>query len=51
MYGTALIVEEINKLVSDKLNTYLREGDTQFLGEPLPIENEEPFDIKKEKWL
>ena len=44
MYGKALIVDEINKLVSEKLNTYLREGETQFLGEPLPIETDQQFD-------
>ncbi|WP_425392586.1 trigger factor [Ekhidna sp.] len=44
MYGNALIVEEINKLVSDKLNTYLKESDTQFLGEPLPSETDQEFD-------
>ncbi len=44
MYGSALIVEEINKLVSEKLNNYLKESDTQFLGEPLPIQKDESFD-------
>ena len=44
MYGQALIVEEINKLVSEKLNAYLRDGETQFLGEPIPVEQEEAFD-------
>ena len=44
MYGSALIVEEINKLVSDKLNSFLKESDTQFLGEPLPVEKDEAFD-------
>ncbi|WP_421764476.1 trigger factor [Ekhidna sp.] len=44
MYGNALIVDEINKLVSEKLNGYLKESDTQFLGEPLPIQKDEEFD-------
>lgn len=44
MYGKALIVEEINKLVSDKLNSYLREGETQFLGEPIPTDIDQEFD-------
>lgn len=44
MYGNALIVDEINKLVSEKLNNYLRESDTQFLGEPLPVQKDEEFD-------
>lgn len=44
MYGTALIVEEINKLVSDKLNGYLKESETQFLGEPIPVQKDESFD-------
>ncbi|MEQ8904887.1 trigger factor [Ekhidna sp.] len=44
MYGNALIVDEINKLVSEKLNGYLRESETQFLGEPLPIKKDEEFD-------
>ena len=49
MYGTALIVDEINKLVSDKLNSYLREGDTQFLGEPLPEKADESFDWENQE--
>ncbi|MEP1093587.1 MAG: trigger factor [Cyclobacteriaceae bacterium] len=49
MYGTALIVEEINKLVSDKLNSYLREGETQFLGEPLPEKADESFDWENQE--
>ncbi|WP_420318024.1 trigger factor [Ekhidna sp.] len=49
MYGNALIVEEINKLVSEKLNTYLRESDTQFLGEPLPVQKDEEFDWENQE--
>lgn len=49
MYGTGLIVEEINKLVSEKLNSYLREGETQFLGEPLPEKTDESFDWENQE--
>ncbi|SNT13879.1 trigger factor [Ekhidna lutea] len=49
MYGNALIVEEINKLVSDKLNSYLKESDTQFLGEPLPVQKDEEFDWENQE--
>ena len=49
MYGSALIVDEINKLVSEKLNSYLRESDTQFLGEPLPVQKDELFDWDKQE--
>lgn len=49
MYGSALIVDEINKLVSDKLNTYLREGDIQFLGEPLPEKTDQTFDWENDE--
>ncbi len=44
MYGNALIVEEINKLVSDKLNSYLKDSEVQFLGEPLPVQKEATYD-------
>jgi len=49
MYGTALIVEEINRLVSDKLNTYLREADSQFLGEPIPEKADESYDWENQE--
>jgi len=49
MYGNALIVEEINKLVSEKLNGYLKDSEMQFLGEPLPVEKEETFDWENQE--
>ena len=36
MYGKSLVVEEINRLVGQKLSSYLKESETNFLGEPLP---------------
>lgn len=41
MYGKAVLVEEINKLVSDNLFTYIRENKINILGEPLPNQTEQ----------
>lgn len=49
MYGKALVVDEINKLVGSKLNNYLRENETHFLGEPIPVENGENIDWATQK--
>lgn len=41
MYGKSVLVDEINKIVSDELFKYIRENDLHVLGEPLPSESEE----------
>lgn len=45
MYGNAVLVDEINKLVSEKLSGYLTENKLDILGEPLPSESQEPIDF------
>ena len=40
MYGTAVLVEEVNKLISDSLQNYFEQEKLEILGEPLPSENE-----------
>ena len=40
MYGKAILVEEINKLVSESINEYIKTQDIQVLGDPLPNETE-----------
>ena len=37
-YGAAVKVDEINRLLGDKLMEYIRENKIQMLGEPLPNE-------------
>ncbi|MDL2304035.1 trigger factor [Bacteroides sp. OttesenSCG-928-D19] len=41
MYGKSVMGEEINKILSDKLYSYIRENNINILGEPLPNEEKQ----------
>lgn len=41
IYGRAILLEEINKVLGDALNNYIKENDLHILGEPLPSESEQ----------
>ena len=41
LYGKQAMAEEVNKLVSEKLFSYIRENDIKILGEPIPSEKEQ----------
>lgn len=41
MYRTPVMVEEINKLVSESISNYIKDEDIRILGEPLPSEKQE----------
>lgn len=41
MYGKQVLVDEINKLVSENLYNYIRESKLNILGEPLPNQTEQ----------
>ncbi|MFC2112078.1 trigger factor [Bacteroidota bacterium] len=41
MYRTPVMVEEINKLVSESLSKYLKDEEIKILGEPLPSKEQE----------
>jgi trigger factor len=46
MYGKAILAEEVNKVMSDSLNNYLKENNVNLLGELLPNETEQqPVDF------
>lgn len=45
-YGKAVLVEEINTLLSDSLTKYIKDNELRVVGEPLPIENK--VDLDKE---
>lgn len=49
MYGTAILVDEINHLVSKNLSNHLVEEKLDILGEPLPSETQEPIDFDKDE--
>ena len=49
-YGTAVKVEEINRLLGEKVDEYIRENKIQMLGNPLPAENQqEGMDFEKDE--
>lgn len=41
LYGESILAEEINKLVSDNLFSYIKDNQLNILGEPLPNETEQ----------
>ncbi len=41
MYGKAVLAEEINKVISERLNNYLTENEIKTLGHPLPNEDKQ----------
>ena len=47
-YGTAVKVDEVNRLLGDKLMGYIRENKIQMLGDPLPSDKQEPQDLEKD---
>ncbi len=50
MYGKHVLVEEVNKLISENLYTYIRESKLNILGEPMPNETEQqPIDFDNQE--
>ncbi|MCT4589216.1 MAG: trigger factor [Carboxylicivirga sp.] len=45
MYGKAVIADEVNKLVSEKIHNFIVEEKLDLLGEPLPSESQEIIDF------
>ena len=51
MYGKAVLVDELNKLINEGLTNYLQENKLDILGEPLPNESEHPdLDLEGENF-
>lgn len=49
MYGTAVLVDEVNKMLSEKLSSFLFEGEFRVLGEPLPNEESPAINWESQK--
>ncbi|AWW29760.1 trigger factor [Echinicola strongylocentroti] len=50
MYGTSVLVEEINDILSKSLSDYIKEQSFKILGEPLPVvEDADAIDWKNQK--
>lgn len=50
MYGVSLLVDEINAILGESLNAYLKEQTFKLLGDPLPVEKEDnSIDWKTQK--
>lgn len=51
MYGNAVLVDEVNKLVSQNLFNYIKDNNLNILGEPLPSENQKTIDFDNDEAL
>jgi trigger factor len=50
MYGVSLLVDEVNVILGEALNAYLKEQTFKILGDPLPVEKEDnSIDWKTQK--
>ena len=49
MYGTAVLAEEVDKLVSESLSKYLTDEKLNILGQPLPSKNQKTIELETEK--
>lgn len=49
MFGKTILLEEINKLVSDSLLGYIRENKLNILGEPLPADDQPEIDFDNQE--
>jgi trigger factor len=52
LYGKAVLVEEINKIVSDEMGNFIRDNKLKILGEPMPADNlDEEIDLENDEKL
>ncbi len=50
LYGKAVLIEEVNKIVTDELARFINDNNLKILGEPLPDESDEKrVDIEKDE--
>jgi trigger factor len=49
MYGKSVLIDELNKLISENLFKYIEENKIKTLGQPLPVEDSQKMDIENDK--
>lgn len=50
MYGNQILAEELDKLIQDSLNNYIKDNELEILGQPIPHDNKQPdIDINDPK--
>ena len=49
MYGKSVMYEELNKIVSESLTSYLTDEKLEVFGEPIPSENQDVIDFDTQK--
>lgn len=45
-YGKGILVEELNKLIDETFNKYIKEENINLIGQPISIQKKQNFDIK-----
>ena len=45
MYGVSVLVDEMNKIISENITEYIAQNNLRVLGEPLPSESQKTFDF------
>jgi|ADurb_Cas_02_Slu_FD_contig_31_3791451_length_1972_multi_3_in_0_out_0_1 trigger factor len=48
MYGNMALVDEVNKLVSEKLFNYIKDNNLNILGEPIPSKDQKQIDFDQD---
>jgi len=46
--GKAILAEEVNKIIDESINNYIKDNKINIVGQPLPAEGQEPIDFDKE---
>ncbi len=49
MYGKAVLIDEVNKLLSDTLNKHIEENKLDILGQPIPTDDNDTIDFDRSK--
>ena len=49
MYGTQIVIDEVNKLINDSMYKYIADNKLNVLGEPMVAQDQKPVDFANEE--